>query len=390
MLKDVFKDKKLLSLYLFYISYFFAIGMTTYSGKFYGEIGLSNSQISLISAIPAFIALFVQPVWGTFSDRAKYKRNVLTLALVCAALCAFMVQPVVAWYIPLLLVLTLINTFTLPILPVGNAIAIEYTKETGHDFGPVRMMGTVGYQVIILLAGFFFATSLNGLYTAYGAMLLVAAASTLLLPPVQGHQHGKEKLSFTVFFKDKSLLLLFCLVFLAQMCSQFYLAFFSKHLGDLGINNATTGIITTLCVILEIPFLFFGDKLMKKMSIWKWMWIGLIINAIRFLGLSVAKTPVPIVAFGILSVGLMACFEFFPAIHLNKAVAKELRGTVQNTYTMIAFGASRIIGALIGGFIADATSIATVFGINGSMLAITAIVMTVPLLKRAKADTLRD
>lgn len=387
---SILKDKKLMSLYLFYTTYFFAIGLTTYSGKFYGEIGLSNSQISLISAIPAFIALFVQPIWGSFSDRAKYKRNVLVVALLCAAAFSFMVQPVVSWFWPLLVVLTLINTFTLPILPVGNAISIEYTKETGHDFGPVRMMGTVGYQFIILIAGFFFTTSLNGLYNIYGVLLIISALTAFLLPPVRGYQHGKEKISFTVFFKDKSLLLLFCLVFLAQMCSQFYLAFFSKHLGDLGISNATTGVITTLCVSLELPFLFFGDKLMNKMSIWRWMWIGLILNAIRFIGLSVAKAPVMIIAFGVLSVGLMACFEFFPAIYLNKAVPKELRGTVQNTYTMIAFGVSRIVGALIGGQIAQVSSIATVFGINGTMLLIVAIVMAVPLHRRAKADTTMD
>lgn len=384
------KDKKLLSLYLFYTTYFFAIGLTTYSGKFYGEIGLTNSQISLISAIPAFVALFAQPIWGSISDRAKYKRNVLTVALLCAAAFSFLVQPVVRWYLPLLAVLTAINTFTLPILPVGNAISIEYTKETGHDFGPVRMMGTVGYQLIILAAGFFFTTSLNGLYNIYGLFLIIAALTSRLLPPVQGYQHGKEKISFTVFFKDKSLLLLFCLVFLAQMCSQFYLAFFSKHLGDLGISNSTTGVITMMTVILEVPFLFFGDRLMKKMSIWRWMWIGLIINAVRFLGLSVAKTPVFIIMFGVLSVGLMACFEFFPAIYLNKAVPKELRGTVQNTYTMIAFGVSRIVGSLAGGVIADFTGISTVFAIDGFMLLIAAVVMAVPLNRRAKADTLMD
>lgn len=386
----MFKDKKLMSLYLFYTTYFFSIGITTYAGKFYGEIGLTNSQISLISAIPAFIALFVQPIWGSISDRTKYKRNVLTVALVIAAAFSFAVQPVVQWYWPLLIVLTLMSMFTLPIIPVSNAIAIEYTTETGHEFGPVRMMGTVGYQLIILLAGFFFTTSLNGLYNVYGVLLLISALTTFMLPPVQGYQHGKEKISFTVFFKDKSLLLLFGLVFLAQMCSQFYLAFFSKHLGDLGISNSTTGIITTLCVILELPFLFFGNKLMKKASIWRWMWIGLILNAVRFLGLSVVKAPVLIVCFGALSVGLMACFEFFPAIHLNEAVPKELRGTVQNTYTLIAFGVSRIVGTLIGGQIADHTSISFVFGIQGAILLTAAVLLAVPLHRRAKADPMNS
>ena len=113
----MFKDRKLMSLYLFYTTYFFAIGLTTYAGKFYGEIGLNDAQIGMISAVPAFVALFAQPVWGSISDRVHFKRNVLTVALLFAAASSFAVQSVVAWYIPLLLVLTLINTFTLPVLP---------------------------------------------------------------------------------------------------------------------------------------------------------------------------------------------------------------------------------------------------------------------------------
>ena len=380
------KDRKLLSLYLFFTVFFMGQGLTTYASKFYGEIGLADSQIGLISAIPAFVALFVQPIWGMLSDRARYKRNVLAAALVIGGLCCFLVQPAAGSFLPLLLVLTLVNTFLLPVLPVGNAIAIEYTRECGRDYGPVRMMGTVGFQVSILVIGLIFATSLNGLYNAFGLVLLASALCALLLPPVKGYQHGKERISFTVFFKDRALLLMFALVFLAQMASQFYLAFFSKHLGDLGISNALTGLITMLAVSLEVPFLLFGDKLMKKLSIWKWMWIGLIVNGLRFVVLSIVRTPVLIVLSQIPSVFLLACFEFFPAIYLNKAVDKELRGTVQNTYTLIAFGASRIVGSLLGGFIADATSIPTVFAINGALLLLAAVVFFVPLRRRARMD----
>ena len=81
------KDRKLLSLYLFFTVYFVGQGLTTYAPKFFGEIGLADSQIGLISAIPAFVALFVQPIWGMLSDRARYKRNVLAAALVIGGLC---------------------------------------------------------------------------------------------------------------------------------------------------------------------------------------------------------------------------------------------------------------------------------------------------------------
>ena len=53
---SVLKDRKMVSLYVFFIVYFFSIGITTYSGRFYGEIGLTDSQIGLISALPASVS----------------------------------------------------------------------------------------------------------------------------------------------------------------------------------------------------------------------------------------------------------------------------------------------------------------------------------------------
>ena len=184
---DVKKDKRLYALYLFYGMNFITTGMTTFAPKFYGEIGLTDGQIGLISAVLALVALAAQPAWGMLADRARYKRTVLAIALAGAGLTCFLVLPAVGRFLPLLLVLTLYNTLYLPAMPVGNAISIEYTAAHGHSFGPVRMMGTIGYQVGILATGFLLVNSLRGLYPAMGVMLLLAAGAALLLPPVQGH-----------------------------------------------------------------------------------------------------------------------------------------------------------------------------------------------------------
>ena len=380
----IFKDKKLFSLYLYYTVYFLAIGLTVYASKYYGEIGMSDGQIGIIAAVPAFVALFMQPVWGQLADRAKYMRNVLVLALAIAGGLCFIVPLAAGSFLPLLLVVTLYSTFGLPALPVGNAIALEYTQEHDYPFGPIRMMGTVGYQISILVMGVVLAKSLSGMYPALGIMTLAAAGVALMLPPVRGYQHDKQRMSFTIFFKDPSLVLLFVIVFLGQMAGQFSITFFAKHLGDLGASNTLTGVISTLSVSLEIPFLLFADRLMKKCSIWRWLWIGLIGNAVRFLLLAVVRQPVLIVMAQMLSVFQLSCFEFFPFVYLGRIAQKEMLSTVQATYQMIAFGISRIMGSLLGGFIADAAGIPVVFAINGVILLAAAIAFYVPLRRQEK------
>ena len=384
--QKLLKDKHLLSLYIYYTVYFLSIGLTVYATKYFGEIGLSDSQIGLITAVPAFAALFLQPLWGSLADRAKYMRSVLIGALAIASVFCFLEPLAVGNYWLLLIVLTLFSAFTLPALPVGNAISIEYTGSHGYNFGPVRMMGTVGYQVSILVMGFVFSASLKNLYPVLGAMTLVAAASARLLPPVRGFQHDKERISFTVFFKNPDLRMLFIVVFLGQLAGQFSIVFFSKHLGDLGVSNSLTGVISTLAVSLEIPFLLFADRLMKKLPIWTWMWIGLAVNSVRFLALSVVRAPGLILAAQILSVFQLSCFEFFPFVYLGRIAPKELLSTVQSTYQMVAFGVSRIVSSLLGGLIADYTGIHAVFGINGALLLAAAVLLFVPLRRRAKRD----
>ena len=379
-------DKGLISLYIFYAVNFIATGMSTFVPKYYGEIGLTDGRIGVISAVAAFIALGAQPLWGTLADRSKAMRSVLAAALALSGVACFFVRPASGSFPLLLVVVTLYSTFWLPAMPVGNAIAIEYTARTGHNFGPVRMMGTIGYQVGILLTGVILAASLSGLYPLMGAAILLTAGCALLLPGVRGYQHGGKRVPITVFFRDRTLMLLFVVAFLANIAHQFNLTFFSKHLGDLGFGNALTGLITVLGVVLEIPFLLFGDRIMRRFPIWTWLIIGLATESLRFMLLAFVRTPTLIVLAQLLSIAHLACFEFIPFIYLGRVTEKPLLSSVQSVYQMISFGIARIVGSLLGGALADAAGIPAVYGMCGGMLLAAVAVFFIPLWAHARRE----
>ena len=163
------------------------------------------------------------------------------------------------------------------------------------------------------------------------------------------------------------------------------LKIFTKHLGDLGINNTVTGIISTLSVTLEIPFLLMGDRLMKRLSIWRWMTVGLAIGAVRYGLLSIVKSPVSIVLAQSLSIAHTACFEFFPILYLGQTVRPELLASSQSMLQMISFGIARIIGSLAGGLIADAAGIPNGYALCAALTLATLAVFFVPMRRRAKS-----
>lgn len=353
-----------ISLFIFYFVYFVSTGMSTFIPKYYGEIGMSNAQIGVLSSVPTLIAMAITPLLGTLTDRVSKKRYLLTVLLIAMSVVCFLIP-----YSPTFLVLlAVVSVYTIVgnnVLPLMTTISIEYTKQIGKPYGPIRLMGTVGYQIGALIIGLIISGSLKSLYPMMGVTVLLTCCTTFMLPDVKGHQHNREKIPLTRIFADKHLCMLYLMIFFCSISQQFYQAFYTKHLGDLGMSNSTTSWITLLSVILEIPCLYYGDKLYKKTSIWNWIIIGMLFNGVRWLGLAVSKTALWNILFQLPCVTILACFEFFPSLYLIGRVSPELRGGAQSTLSLVNFGAAKIVGSLIGGQICQYTGIPALFAFFG-------------------------
>lgn len=374
-----------ISLFVFYFVYFISTGMSTFIPKYYGEIGMTNGQIGLLTSIPTLVALAITPLLGTLTDRIPKKRYLLSLLMLALAGACFLV-PYSTGFVALLAIMSVYTVVGNNVLPVMSTISIEYTSQIGKPYGPIRLMGTIGYQIGALLIGVILSTSLKSLYPMMGVSVLLACATTFLLPDVKGHQHKQEKVPLTKLFADKHLRMMYIMIFFATISTQFYQAFYTKHLGDLGMNNQVTSIITLLAVILELPFLYFGDRLYKKTNIWNWLLIGMLFNGVRWLGLAFSKTAAVNILFQLPGVTVLACFEFFPALYLNKRVSPELAGGAQSMLSLVSFGAAKVVGSLIGGQICQYTGIPALFAFFGVWMLVGIAIFWLPTRKLARSE----
>ena len=360
------------SLFAYHFIYFITTGMSTFVPKFYGEIGLSDSRIGLLTSVPTLIALLVAPALASLTDRVSRKRYMLSAMLLFVAGSCLAVARATS-FLPLLAVVSVYTVFSTAAQPLATTIALEYTRETHQAYGPIRLLGTVGYQAGALLVGAILSQSLNNLYPLMGAVVLVALATTFAMPNVEGHQHKRERIPLTKLFSDRHVRWLYILIFLITITSQFYISFFSKHLGDLGMDNATVSWITLLSVLAELPFLYFGDRIARWTNIWNWLLIGAIANGVRWLGLALSRSALAIILFQIPGVTVLACFEFFPALYLARRVSPELSGAAQSVLTLTTFGAAKIVGSLLGGVICEYTGIPALMAFNGAALLVGSI-----------------
>ena len=372
------------SLYLFHICYFSTLGFAAFIPKFYGEIGLLDGQIGLLTSLPTIVGLLAMPLMGALTDRIALKRHVLVLCLGVMGVSCLLVEQC-SNFLWMLLPVTGYTVFSASLLPVTTTISIEYCRETGHVYGPIRLFGTIGYQLGAILVGLALTRSLRGLYPMMGIMMFVSLDVTFMMPNIRGHQHSRRRIPFRRLFEDRAVCRLYLIILLATIPTQFYTSFFAKHLGDLGMGNGVASVITFFSVALELPFLAMGDRLFKKMSVWNWLLVGMALNGVRWLGLAFSKSAVSILIFQLPTVSVLACFEFFPALYLNRRIAPEMQGSAQTMLTLTTFCAAKIIGSLLGGYVCQWVGIPVVFEFCGiaTLLGCAALI---PLIRRMNRE----
>ena len=355
------------SLYIFHFIHFIATGCAAFLSKYYGEIGLSDGRIGLLTSAATILAMGAMPLLGSLSDRIGQKRALLAAELAVMAAACF-----AAWrcerFVPLLLTVSLYTVFTISVLPLATTISLEYCAGANRPYGPIRLLGTVGYQAGALLVGALLAKSLRDLFAMMGVCILLSAAATALMPDVRGHQQRRERIPLRRLFADRRLKWLYGMILFASVTTQFYNAFFGKYMGDLGMSNALASKITFLSVLMELPFLLLGDRIRKWTTVWSWLRVGFIVNGVRWLGLAFLHEPAAIVLFQLPGVTVLACFEFIPAFYLSTHVSDEMLGSAQSMLSLVIFGAGKIIGSLLGGLVSQRAGIPAVFAFNGAML----------------------
>ncbi|MGI6238101.1 MAG: MFS transporter [Christensenellales bacterium] len=394
------KASGMTTLSAFYIVYFIYLGFATFSSKYFAQIGLNESQIGMLTSLPALVAMCFMPLWGALTDRVRLKKMLVAGMIVLSALAFFFVDALTDFslidpqtgalasdatrFLPLLFLLTLSAFFGQPVMPAATSIALEHTSAAGKSFGPIRMLGTVGYQIGALAIGFICVISLRHLFTYQAIALLVAAAVGLMMPNVRGHQFGKKKVSPFRVLADKRVRILLALVLIATCTTMFYQSFFGAYLEMMGVDNRMASIIMWVSVALEIPVLFFAVRIMRKLSIWQWMVVGFALNGLRWLGFALAHRmgswQVLLIS-QIPAVTAMACFEFFPALYIGGIIAPELSSSAQTLLNVTSFGIAKFIGSMIGGFISHAIGIRTMFILCGCLLLVGAVAIY-PICRR--------
>ena len=362
---------------LFNAAFFMMDTTNSYFQIYLNDIGFTKTMIGTITGTASLVALVFQPIFGVMTDSAKSKSRVLQGMVLMSAL----LYPLILLnqnFIYVLLIYTGYAIFRNFQHPLNTTLSVEYSEQSRRPYGPIRMMGAVGYALMMSLVGVVSATE-NGVektFLLYSAICLLNIGLIFLLPPMKGHNRKSEgkKISPTVLFKSKPILTLILFQILINVFSNLCRSYFGLYFtDDMGGSNALYGTMMAVAAAIEIPFLFMADRFLKKLGPKRMLFILGVVTAMRWLVCFFAKNTATL--FAVYCGNFISILETITfSLLLSRMVAPQLKTSVQTLSATIQNVASILISSYLGGMLADWIGIRPLFLVSGVMVAVVTVI----------------
>ena len=375
---------------LFNAAFFMMDTTASYLQIYLNGIGFTKTMIGTITGTASLAALVFQPVFGVLTDSAKSKSRVLQGMVLLSAI----LYPLILLnknFIYILCIYTLFAIVRNFQHPLNTTLSVEYSEQSRRPYGPIRMMGAVGYSLMMSLVGVVSAQE-NGVektFILYSGICLLNILLIFLLPPMKGHNRKSEgkKISPAVLLKSKPILMLILFQILINVFSSLCRSYFGLYFtDDMGGSNALYGTMLSVAAAIEIPFLFMADRFLKKLGPKKLLFILGAVTAIRWIVCFFAKNTATL--FAVYCGNFISILETITfALLLSRMVAPQLKTSVQTLSATIQNVASILISSYLGGMLADLIGIRPLFLLSGVLVALVTVVFCGFVLKFDQTDS---
>ena len=357
----------------FYFFYFASLGvLVPYWSLYLKSLGFSSLAIGALVALLPATKLVAPYIWGWLADHTRRSMLIIRvsslLALMSFAL-VFVSQQL--WW--LTFAMLLFSFFWNATLPQFEAMTLNHLGEDSHHYSMIRLWGSLGFIVIVVLIG--------DLLQTYGAdviplVVLLTFVFILLfsfiVPEKLNTPHADHSPIWHVIKQPK--VMAFLVVCFLMLCSHGpYYTFYTIFLEEQGYSSHMIGILWAVGVIAEIIIFLLMHRMLPTFGARKLLVVTLLLTTMRWLliGFYVDNLAMLLLAqllhafsFGVFhSVGISLVHEYFTGSH---------QGRGQALYASMSFGAGVAVGSLISGLLWDSMG-ATVLFVFASCCTIVAL-----------------
>lgn len=354
-------------------------------GNFLANVGLEK-DIYWFYTVQGIVSILMPALVGIIADRWIQAQKMLSLCHLIAALS----MGAAGWYClahsshvefgPLFVLYTVSVAFYMPTIGLSNSVAYSALNKAGLDtikaFPPIRVLGTIGFIVAMLMVNFIHIQGVSMQATCYqlflsAAFSLVMVVYALTMPPCAVNKEKTtggivEALGLKAFslFKERRMAIFFIFSFMLGVSLQItnsygnsFISSFSKveeYAHTWGALNANALISLsqmseTLCILL-IPFCLkkFGIKTVMLMSMFAWVF------RFGFFGLGNPGGGVGLFILSMIVYGV--AFDFFNvsgSLYVDTQTHPSMRSSAQGLFMLMTNGLGATAGTLCAGAVVN-------------------------------------
>jgi MFS transporter, PPP family, 3-phenylpropionic acid transporter len=329
--------------------------------------GIGPERIGLVNALPLIVVVLLSVSVGRLADRATDWRGVIVAcsAIAAAASAAlFLVHSF--WAIAFVWTLTMAPFLIMT--PVVDAATVRMAARVGVAYGAIRVWGTIGYIVVVVLTGWVMQAFGDGLFV----VLLVAVSAlrfaiALLLPRLRAPeapatsdaitpQDGKAAGEFKDLLRPWFLAPVLAGSLLSASHSVLY-GFGPLLWKSKGVPEGLIGIYLAIGPIAEIVAMLVSGRVLARFEARRVMIACSLIGLLRWCGLAAPPWPAlvaPLQALHLVTFGFgYVAFVVFVDESSRLAIAAQAQSfaaTVRNVLSILAFAAFGLVTTRLGAY----------------------------------------
>ena len=343
---------------LFYGALFVIYGMhVPFTPMWLAWRGLTPSEIAAIMAAPFFLRVVITPAVALAADRNGTHRSIM-IVLAWLALGSVLALSQAAHFWPVMLLIVPLIICNATMMPLAETIAVKGMRETGLDYGRVRLWGSLTFIAASFAGGLIIDRTSAGAgiwLVAFGVAVTLVA--THLLPHFDDRPVPDAETLSPFWHAEEPRRLLASRAFVAflvasgcvQAAHAAVLTYSTLIWRGQGMSAGLCGTLWAVAVLAEVGLFAYSRNILARIGPARLLIAGAALSILRW----VAMAYDPPLAL-LVPLQMLHAFTYggshVAAIHfIHSAVPLSMQGSAQALYATVASGLAMGVATLIAG-----------------------------------------
>lgn len=324
------------------------------------SLGYDNAEVGLLMGLLQVSGVAGALLMGAIVDRRPVTRTLLAIAIAgsAALLVVLGFAGGLAAAVPITVMMGVLFRSEIPLLDTHVSLVLS---ETGHDYGRLRVWGTIGFVAVSLVFQFTgyprpdIEGSIVVTFLAVAATYLVAV---VFLPRARVGESARERGRGGRL--PPAFWLVVAIVFLGNTGFSAHTAFFSLYVQDVLPGFLVSG-AWAIGAAAEIPVMLFGGTAIRRVGVRVLLVVATAATAVRLLVYAFAPQTAPVLASQLLHALTFGALHVAGMGFVTRAVEPGVRGRAVSLYNALGFGMPGLLGGVLGGQILEHLGFAALF-----------------------------